>query len=265
MSYILEALRKADQERSAGSVPDLEAVHESTSQSGSSYRWIWILGVILALNGMLLAVILLRDGHDEPAPVVEDSPAPPQRKIVREPPAPPPAVVVSRPAPRAPPPAVTARKPVTVAATPPVQARAPSPVPPVVPIAREGVAGITPVSPPPAPEVSRRADSQAITPPVSTPTVPQASRSVPPQPAAPSGSDSGIPYWDDMSLEFRSGLSMPRLDVHVYDSNPQRRFLLVELKKYREGDTLTNGAVVEEILPDGIQLFYRGTRFVYRK
>jgi general secretion pathway protein B len=108
----------------------------------------------------------------------------------------------------------------------------------------ERVASAPPVAPQPAPEVSNR---------------------VAPQPAASADRDSGIPYWDDMSLEFRSELPMPRLDVHVYDSNPQRRFLLVELKKYREGDTLTNGAVVEEILPDGVQLFYRGTRFVYRK
>mgnify|MGYP001817440544 CR=1 FL=1 len=57
-----------------------------------------------------------------------------------------------------------------------------------------------------------------------------------------------------MSLEFRSGLSMPRLDVPVYESKPQRRFLQVELKKYREGDTLTKGAVFEEHLPDCIHL-----------
>ena len=45
---------------------------------------------------------------------------------------------------------------------------------------------------------------------------------------------------------------MPRLDVHVYDSDPQRRFLLADLKKYREGDTLANGAVIEEILPEHV-------------
>jgi len=74
-----------------------------------------------------------------------------------------------------------------------------------------------------------------------------------------------VPLWEDLSLEFRGGFDMPRLDVHVYDSDPQRRFLLIELKKYREGDTLANGAQIEEILPDGIQLYYQGTRFIYRK
>ena len=98
MSYILEALRKADQERSAGSVPDLEAVHETSSPTSGSSRWIWVLGVILAVNALVLAV-LLYDRRDEPAPVVEVSP-PPEKQAVREPPPPPPAEVLSRPAPR---------------------------------------------------------------------------------------------------------------------------------------------------------------------
>lgn len=236
MSYILEALRKADQERSAGSVPDLEAVHESSPTTGRSRRWIWALGVILAFNGLLLAVLLLRDGGNEPVPVVEVSP-PPEKATVSEPPAPPPAVVLSRPAPRAPSPPVALNKPAPVAA--------PAPEPPVVPpVVREPLASMPPVSPSP---------------------VPEASVSVPAQPAASPGADTGVPYWDDMSLEFRSGFDLPRLDVHVYDSNPQRRFLLIELKKHREGDTLANGALIEEILPDGVQLYHQGTRFIYRK
>jgi general secretion pathway protein B len=84
-------------------------------------------------------------------------------------------------------------------------------------------------------------------------------------PQSPAERGDGVPYWEDLSLEFRSDFDPPRLDVHVYDSNPQRRFLLIELKKYREGDTLANGALIEEIQPDGILVFYRGTRFIYRK
>jgi general secretion pathway protein B len=74
-----------------------------------------------------------------------------------------------------------------------------------------------------------------------------------------------IPEWDDLSLDFRSSFSMPHMDVHVYDTDPQRRFILVDLQKYREGDRLPNGAVIEKILPDGIQLSYQGTRFHYAK
>ena len=82
-----------------------------------------------------------------------------------------------------------------------------------------------------------------------------------PQPAAVSD----VPEWNELSLEFRSGLTLPRIDVHVYSDDPGRRFILVDLQKYREGETLGNGAVLEEILPDGIQLYYRGTRFRVEK
>ena len=237
MSYILEALRKADQERSAGSVPDLEAVHETSGPTGGSSRWVWVLGVILAVNALVLAV-LLYDGRDEPATIIEASP-PPEKPAVREPPPPPPAVVLSQPVPRAPPPAVTANRPAPVAA--PVPKPVPEPV--AAPVAPSPVASATPVVAAPVPEVPPTATSQ---------------------PAAHE-TESEVPFLDDMSLEFRSGFDVPRLDVHVYDSDPQRRFLLIELKKYREGDTLANGAVIEEILPDGVRMHYRGTRFIYRK
>ena len=74
-----------------------------------------------------------------------------------------------------------------------------------------------------------------------------------------------MPAWDELSLEFRSQFSLPHLDVHVYADEPRRRFILVDLQKYREGDTLENGAVLEEILSDSIQLNYEGTRFRMEK
>ncbi len=72
---------------------------------------------------------------------------------------------------------------------------------------------------------------------------------------------SSVPDWGELPLEFRSQFTLPRVDVHVYSEQPQRRFILVELKKYREGDTLASGAVLEEIRPDSIELSYQGTRF----
>ena len=76
---------------------------------------------------------------------------------------------------------------------------------------------------------------------------------------------SSVPEWNDLSLEFRSGFNLPRIDVHVYSDNPGKRFVLVDLQKFREGETLASGAVLEEILPGSIQLFYQGTRFRVEK
>ena len=64
-----------------------------------------------------------------------------------------------------------------------------------------------------------------------------------------------------MPLEFRSGFQAPHIDVYVYAEEPRRRFVLVDLQKYREGDTLQNGAVLEKINPNSIQLYYQGQRF----
>jgi general secretion pathway protein B len=86
------------------------------------------------------------------------------------------------------------------------------------------------------------------------------------QPSTTSSSSAGkLPEWDELSLDFRSGFSMSHMDVHVYDTDPSRRFILVNLQKFREGDRLPNGAIIEKILPDGIQLSYQGTRFHYAK
>jgi general secretion pathway protein B len=71
--------------------------------------------------------------------------------------------------------------------------------------------------------------------------------------------------WFDLPQAFRNNLDLPRLDVHVYSSDPQGRFIMVDLKKYREGQTLPNGMVLEKILPDGMVMSYKGERFRVNK
>ena len=66
--------------------------------------------------------------------------------------------------------------------------------------------------------------------------------------------------WYELSSEFRSGLNLPRLDLHVYSDDPQSRFILVNLKKYREGERLPNGLVLEEILPSNLPPNIKTTR-----
>lgn len=56
MSYILDALKKSEQERSRGTIPDIQSFHQSPgpSQSPQSSKWPYIVGIILLLN---LAVV----------------------------------------------------------------------------------------------------------------------------------------------------------------------------------------------------------------
>ena len=257
MSYILEALKKADQERMVGNVPDLDAAHDRDVPAARRKTvWFWILGALVVVNGILVSVLLLRsDGTDEgAAPLSADT-----RPIaeVEQPPAVDANSNRSRAAPR------PYRRPQVQAYTPP----APKPAPAVVPVTPS-------VTPAPAPSRATAADpvetlpdvatepAASVSTPVAGSASPQAS-AVPVQSQA-AGATGDIPDWDDLSLEFRSGFTAPRIDVHVYDSNPQLRFILADLKKYREGDRLENGAMLEKITPEGVQFSFRGTQFIYR-
>jgi len=228
MSYILDALKKADQERTLGKVPDLEVAHWGERRSKRAYRWVWVVGGLLLINGALLfmllggddAVVSSGDGQSGPTDPMPVTPVPRTESVMKSPPR-----TIARP-----------REPVYVPPSTPVK-RAPTNTwqAPVTPAAT-----VIDQSPPPA---LVRPVVPAVTP-VTT---------------------SSVPEWNDLSLEFRSGFNLPHIDVHVYSDNPGKRFILVDLQKFREGETLASGAVLEEILPGSIQLFYQGTRFRVEK
>jgi general secretion pathway protein B len=61
-----------------------------------------------------------------------------------------------------------------------------------------------------------------------------------------------------------SGTNLPdlRLDIHVYSEKPGERFAFVNMRKYTEGQTLSEGPTLERITPDGIVLSSQGQRFL---
>jgi general secretion pathway protein B len=236
MSYILDALKKADQERAAGNVPDLETVHLHEPTVRKHYRWLWILAALFIFNGVLVALLATRHdagvGGNEPGRL-----AAPDERVTALP-------DTTRPRP------LSESAPV-VRKTPPRVVRTAPP-----PQERPGVDVTRPVTQP-----TTMQGLPAEPPVVVVPPTPVAA-----PPSTTSTASAGrLPEWDELSLDFRSGFSMPHMDVHVYDTDPSRRFVLVDLQKFREGDRLPNGAVIEKILPDGIQLSYQGTRFHYAK
>lgn len=66
------------------------------------------------------------------------------------------------------------------------------------------------------------------------------------------------------TLGGSGALSLPelRLDIHVYSSAPGERFAFINSRKYTEGQSLTEGPLVEKITQEGVLLSYRGKRFV---
>ncbi|MDH3871748.1 MAG: general secretion pathway protein GspB [Gammaproteobacteria bacterium] len=244
MSYILEALRKADQERSAGAVPDLESTHPAARPAQRSFRWVWILVALLVVNGALMVLLATRDTGTAVPRQAASPVTGPARQTAASTPA---AVASAVPVDRAATPAVSVPKTVLPQDRPAPPAPVMPPVTAIIPAGKP--AARTPV----VPAAPGKAPPQVASAPLQAP------------PPPPQASKQELDDWEELSLEFRSGLEMPRLDVHVYDADPQRRFVLINLRKYRAGDRLESGAVVEEILPDGIQVSYQGTRFRYRK
>ena len=58
MSYILEAIQKADQKRKLGSVPDVHTVHEGPSPVAKRLIWPYVLAAGLFLNAVLIVLWL---------------------------------------------------------------------------------------------------------------------------------------------------------------------------------------------------------------
>jgi hypothetical protein len=52
------------------------------------------------------------------------------------------------------------------------------------------------------------------------------------------------------------------LDMHAYAAEPGERFVYINMRRYRIGDTTREGATVEDITPEGVVLLLQGRRFM---
>lgn len=243
MSYILEALKKSEQERQIGHVPDLSVVQETPTRAAP--RWPrWLLAALL-LNVAILAVLAWRvwDARTPetmasapPAPAVEPAPAQPEASttVGADTSAAPDASVSAL---------LSAGEPAQSAAIVPNEAPAPELPEPVSQMPMPAAEPMEAVQP--------ATDAQA-----------QLGPDLEPLPPVESvDAATAVSRWEDLPAEQRDGLPVPRIDVHVFAQEPERRFVLINLRKYQQGDTLDDGAVIETILADGIVLSYQGQQY----
>ncbi len=52
------------------------------------------------------------------------------------------------------------------------------------------------------------------------------------------------------------------LDVHVYSDQREKRFVMINSRRYREGEPLREGPLLESISQDGAILQHQGQRFL---
>lgn len=82
-----------------------------------------------------------------------------------------------------------------------------------------------------------------------------------PQVTIPPRSNEDLPSYEEIVLSGRVQLPALHLDIHVYADAPERRFVFINNRKYRQGQQLDEGGQVERITPFGAVLVFRGHRF----
>ena len=64
-----------------------------------------------------------------------------------------------------------------------------------------------------------------------------------------------------MSREFQQRLPDMKANVYAYSADPVERFVIVNMDKYRAGQRIADGPVLQEITADSMILKFSGRRF----
>ena len=79
--------------------------------------------------------------------------------------------------------------------------------------------------------------------------------------AAGSAAD-GLETFNDLRAKGQLQLPDMHLDIHVYSGTPADRFVFVNMSKYKENTTLSEGPQIQAITPEGVVLEYQNLRFL---
>jgi len=69
------------------------------------------------------------------------------------------------------------------------------------------------------------------------------------------------PFLKKMSLDFQKSVPVLEINAHVYSSNTEQRFVLINGRRYTEGMHLQEGGILENIRANDIIVSYKQQRF----
>jgi general secretion pathway protein B len=249
MSYILEALKKAQAERQLGNAPTIHAPAPSYAApragQGAQRRYL-ALGVGVVVIAAAVALLWPRLAGEAPVQLAAVTP--------------PAAVPATAPA------TVPATAPVATPASPAAVMPAPAPVVQPAP----APAPATAPAPAPAPVAEARPVRAK---PAPVPAVSTASPSPQPSPqqreAAPAPATVALqPVGDDQlrtlqQLPDTLQREIPKVAFggYIYSPTPGESLLLVDKMLRREGEEVAPGLVLERLTPKAAVMNYRGTRY----
>jgi len=244
MSFILDALKKSENERQRQVGPSLADVQVRQRRSAKPW-WVVAVAALLVLNLGVLLVVLMRDGD------AKSSTPPAQRESTA------PATSDAHAGTQMPLPASASRMP----------RGNPAPLasidPAVHPLADEAGTADPSLATGADPQLSAAGnvpDGPPMVRPIQAPAV--APAAIPAQTAAQAAEDQEVlPTPIDLAA---SGTSLPELhlDIHVYSAKPAERFVFVNMRKYTEGQALKEGPTLERITTEGAILNQHGLRFL---
>jgi general secretion pathway protein B len=252
MSYILDALKKAESERILGSVPNVHAqpVPLTAIDRGSSW-WRRPLAWTVPALALAAGVLTWTEPWETAPAVAAITPSPTQTALPAAPSTSSAILSPVRPAPPERPAAgvsVAAQAPLIPAAPPPIEAPAP----------RKAV----PAGPGTPRTVPKRANK-----PVEKDSA-RLAASPEPQPAGKIGLASAAARSDDNGVSLRELPSniqreIPPLTIggYIYAGNPAERSVLINNRLLREGDQIAAGLTLEKMMPREAVLNYRGYRY----
>ena len=85
------------------------------------------------------------------------------------------------------------------------------------------------------------------------------------QPETPDAVPDGPPFLQTLSYRFQSTVPDLVINAQVYAASPEGRFVILNMKRYNEGQRTQEGVLVESIGPEALVLEYQGQRFRIRR
>lgn len=227
MSYILDALKKSEQERGHGNIPDVQTIHSSSLNYRNETRKIWPYILIAAVSLNLLAITYFIISKETPdsnpgvTQVTDVTPAAAEEKNITE----------VRPEPLA-----------------ELLSESPS----------EPAQEIT--------DTNNTADQQiknipvASKPATSKPAPPITAEK---KPVAHVETNTSIVDFYELPESIKQQLPIITISAHVYSTNPIQRSIVINNNFMEEGEYVLDGLILYEITPDGAIFNYQGTMFNY--
>lgn len=234
MSYILEALKKSDQQRQLSATPTLLTTQTPmAAPKPPVFLYYGLLAAALLGAGILIG--WLRPWQaEQPAPATKPLAAKSPISISHQ----------TAPAPLPEPPEMAEK---TAQKLPP-----PNSTPAVQPAPR--VAAMKPDRPAPARTETHDAPPRAVA---------YAPATMPEKPAGPADTaqEQKVVPLAELPLQIQQEIPAMTIPLHAYSSKPRDRLVSINDRILREGESLTPGLRLEQITPDGLIFSYKGYRF----